>query len=87
MCVSGSHILFLVAYFVFSFTTIYTFSFSNMVKKKCCFSFLLVAKLAYTMVVSEKCEVYSFGVVKLETIMGKYPKELLTLLSSSPSSI
>ena len=34
------------------------------------------------MVVSEKCDVYSFGVFTLETIMGKHPKELLTLLSS-----
>ena len=39
------------------------------------------------MVVSEKCDVYSFGGVTLETIMGKHPKELLTLLSSSPPSI
>ena len=51
------------------------------------FSFLLVAELAYTMVVSEKYDVYSFGVVTLETIMGKHPKEILTLLSLSPSSI
>ena len=56
-------------------------------EKKCFFSFLLVAELAYTMVVREKCDVYSFGVVTLETIMGKHPKKLLTLLSSSPSSI
>ena len=39
------------------------------------------------MVVSEKCDVYSFGVVTLQTIMGNHPKELLTLLSSSPSSM
>ena len=50
-------------------------------------TFLLVAKLAYTMVVSEKCDVSNFGVVTLETITRKHPKELLTLLSSSPSSI
>ncbi|KAL6312352.1 hypothetical protein AAG906_008008 [Vitis piasezkii] len=39
--------------------------------------------LAYTMVVTEKCDVYSFGVVALETMMGKHPRELFTLLSSS----
>ena len=50
-------------------------------------TFLLVAKLAYTMVVSEKCDVSNFGVVTLETITRKHPKELLTLLSPSPSSI
>ena len=55
--------------------------------KKMFFSFLLVAELACTMVVSEKYDVYSFGVVTLETIMGKHPKEILILLSLSPSSI
>ncbi|KAG8482676.1 hypothetical protein CXB51_024030 [Gossypium anomalum] len=43
-------------------------------------------ELAYTMVVTEKCDVYSFGVVALETLMGKHPEELLSLLSS-PSSL
>ncbi|KAJ0043425.1 hypothetical protein Pint_19262 [Pistacia integerrima] len=42
-------------------------------------------KLAYTMVVTEKCDVYSFGVVALETLMGGHPGELLSLLSSSSS--
>ena len=51
------------------------------------FSFSLVAELAYTMVVGEKCDVYSFGVFSLETIMGKHPKDLLTLSSPSPSSM
>ena len=51
------------------------------------FSFSLAAEFSYTMVVSEKCNVYGFGVVSLETIMGKHPKELLTLLSLSPSSM
>ncbi|RVW78410.1 MDIS1-interacting receptor like kinase 2 [Vitis vinifera] len=43
----------------------------------------IAPELAYTMVVTEKCDVYSFGVVALETMMGKHPGELFTLLSSS----
>ena len=35
------------------------------------------------MVVTEKCDVYSFGMVVLETIMGMHPGELVTSLSSS----
>ena len=34
------------------------------------------------MVVMEKCDVYSFGIVVLETIMGMHPGELVTSLSS-----
>ncbi|XVF60513.1 hypothetical protein PTKIN_Ptkin08bG0053400 [Pterospermum kingtungense] len=40
-------------------------------------------EVAYTMVVTERCDVYSFGVLALETLMGKHPGELL----SSPSSL
>ncbi|CAH1413964.1 unnamed protein product [Lactuca virosa] len=36
-------------------------------------------ELAYTMVATEKCDVYSFGIVVLEVIMGKHPGELPTL--------
>ncbi|OMP09924.1 hypothetical protein COLO4_05002 [Corchorus olitorius] len=43
-------------------------------------------ELAYTMVVTEKCDVYSFGVLSLETLVGKQPGELLSLLSA-PSSL
>ncbi|XP_034698286.1 probable leucine-rich repeat receptor-like protein kinase At1g35710 [Vitis riparia] len=43
----------------------------------------IAPELAYTMVVTEKCDVYSFGVVALETMMGKHPGELFTLLSFS----
>nr|POF11198.1 mdis1-interacting receptor like kinase 2 [Quercus suber] len=40
-------------------------------------------ELAYTMMVTEKCDVYSFGVMALEILMGRHPGELLTSLSSS----
>ncbi|KAI8013060.1 Aspartic proteinase-like protein 2 [Camellia lanceoleosa] len=39
-------------------------------------------ELAYTMVVTEKCDAYSFGGVALETIMGRHPGELLSSLKS-----
>ena len=37
------------------------------------------------MVVIEKCDVYNFGIVALEILMGKHPGELLTLLSTLSS--
>nr|POF09416.1 mdis1-interacting receptor like kinase 2 [Quercus suber] len=45
----------------------------------------IAPELAYTMVVTEKCDVYSFGMVALEILMGKHPGELLTLLSTLSS--
>ncbi|KAI3941532.1 hypothetical protein MKW92_007323 [Papaver armeniacum] len=50
--------------------------------------------LAYTMKVTEKCDVYSFGIVLLEVLMGRHPSEIIMLLSpilvqsscSSPTS-
>ena len=39
------------------------------------------------MVVTEKCDVYSFGVSALETLMGKHPGELLSSSSSSLQNI
>ncbi|GKV35094.1 hypothetical protein SLEP1_g43407 [Rubroshorea leprosula] len=41
----------------------------------------IAPELAYTIVVTKKCDVYSFGVVALEVLMGRHPRELLTLLS------
>ncbi|GAY68837.1 hypothetical protein CUMW_267290, partial [Citrus unshiu] len=43
----------------------------------------IAPELAYTMVVTEKCDVYGFGVVALEILMGTHPGELLSSLSSS----
>ena len=43
------------------------------------------AELAYTMVVTEKCDVYSFGMVALEILMGRHPGDLLTSLSTLSS--
>nr|KAJ0215003.1 hypothetical protein LSAT_V11C300126780 [Lactuca sativa] len=40
----------------------------------------IAPELAYTMVANEKCDVYSFGVIALEVIMGKHPGDLITSL-------
>ncbi|XP_054803942.1 MDIS1-interacting receptor like kinase 2-like [Prosopis cineraria] len=40
-------------------------------------------ELAYTLVVTEKCDVYGFGVVTLETIIGKHPGDLISSLSNT----
>ncbi|KAH7858054.1 hypothetical protein Vadar_019536 [Vaccinium darrowii] len=40
-------------------------------------------KLSYTMVVTEKCDVFSFGVLTLEILMGSHPAELISNLYTS----
>ncbi|KAL4269512.1 hypothetical protein GQ457_HM001270 [Hibiscus cannabinus] len=48
----------------------------------------IAPELAYTMRVDEKCDVYSFGVLTIEIVMGKHPGDLLSYLSSStPASV
>ena len=42
-----------------------------------------LTELAYTMEVNEKCDVYSFGVLTLEILMGRHPREFISYLSSS----
>ncbi|XP_027352696.1 probable leucine-rich repeat receptor-like protein kinase At1g35710 [Abrus precatorius] len=43
---------------------------------------LFDAELAYCDCVTEKCDVFSFGVVALEIVMGKHPGELVSSLTS-----
>ncbi|XP_026431034.1 MDIS1-interacting receptor like kinase 2-like isoform X2 [Papaver somniferum] len=41
----------------------------------------IAPELAYTMKVTEKCDVYSFGVLIFEVLIGRHPAEVITLLS------
>ncbi|KAF6153432.1 hypothetical protein GIB67_003622 [Kingdonia uniflora] len=45
----------------------------------------IAPELAYTMRVTEKCDMYSFGVLMLEVLIGIHPGELLSSLTSSSS--
>ncbi|XP_043715344.1 MDIS1-interacting receptor like kinase 2-like [Telopea speciosissima] len=47
----------------------------------------LAPELAYTMAITEKCDVYSFGVLALETIMGRHPGEFISSLTSPVGQI
>ncbi|XP_059277953.1 MDIS1-interacting receptor like kinase 2-like [Lycium ferocissimum] len=42
-------------------------------------------ELAYTIKVTQMCDVYSFGVLSLEVIKGKHLGEHITLLANSPT--
>ncbi|KAJ7949536.1 putative Receptor protein kinase [Quillaja saponaria] len=39
-------------------------------------------ELAYTMAVTAKCDVYSFGVLVIEVLMGKHPGDLISKMQA-----
>ena len=45
---------------------------------------IFIVELAYTMEVNEKCDVYSFGILALEILLGKHPGDITS--SMMPSS-
>ncbi|PIN17357.1 Serine/threonine protein kinase [Handroanthus impetiginosus] len=47
----------------------------------------IAPELAYTMIVNEKCDVYSFGMIALETISGSHPGEFISSIRSTAKSI
>lgn len=44
------------------------------------------AELSQTMKVTDKCDVYSFGIVTLEVLMGRHPGEMLESIYTSKTS-
>ncbi|XP_039160207.1 MDIS1-interacting receptor like kinase 2 [Eucalyptus grandis] len=46
----------------------------------------IAPELAYTNIPTKKCDVYSFGVIVLEIIMGKHPGDYVSLVFSSTQS-
>ncbi|XP_051151004.1 MDIS1-interacting receptor like kinase 2 [Andrographis paniculata] len=44
-------------------------------------------ELAFTMQVNEKCDVYSFGVLALEVIMGRHPGNFMPFLSGASDTL
>lgn len=44
---------------------------------------LAATELAYTMAVTEKCDVFSFGVLALEVLTGKHPGDLVSYIQTS----
>ncbi|XP_074338877.1 uncharacterized protein LOC141677043 [Apium graveolens] len=46
----------------------------------------IAPELAYTMAVTEKCDVYSFGVIALEIMMGSHPGDLLSSFTTPQST-
>ncbi|MED6111402.1 hypothetical protein PIB30_051978 [Stylosanthes scabra] len=48
----------------------------------------IAPELAYSWTLTEKCDVFSFGVVALETLMGRHPRELISsLFDASPQNM
>ncbi|XP_078165933.1 uncharacterized protein LOC144560574 isoform X1 [Carex rostrata] len=47
----------------------------------------IAPELAYTMRMTEKCDVYSFGVIMLELLMGKHPGDMINLSTSDEDEI
>ncbi|XP_039157637.1 MDIS1-interacting receptor like kinase 2-like [Eucalyptus grandis] len=43
----------------------------------------IAPELAYSLVANEKCDVYSFGVTAMETMMGEHPRDIISILLTS----